>query len=235
MSEQLGSVGGGDVLSSIRRLVSEEKLPKSRAIRIAALKPVEEPVSDKLLLTPALRVEEPVASVKPPKAKAAPKPRATKAKVEPVVTLVSVTPEPVVAEAPPAPDMPTAPDAPPAPIAAADPVDPMDAVIAALAQAMVEETVPEEAPATGVVVELSERRAEREETPKAEELVEELPDLTAEDEGPLLGMGADALRDLVREVLRAELQGEFGERITRNVRKLVRAEIARALMSRGIE
>jgi hypothetical protein len=228
MSEQLGSVGGGDVLSSIRRLVSEEKLPKSRAIRIAAVKPVvEEPVSDKLLLTPALRVEEPVAAVKQIKAKAAPKPRAVKSKVEPVVTLVAapeVLAEPVV-ETPAAPEV---------------AVDPMDAVIAALAKAMVEETAavadaPAEAAPSGVVVELSERRAERDETPKTDDLVDDLPDLTAEDEGPLLGMGADALRDLVREVLRAELQGEFGERITRNVRKLVRAEIARALMSRGIE
>lgn len=35
----------------------------------------------------------------------------------------------------------------------------------------------------------------------------------------------DALRHLVAEVLREELQGELGERITRNVRKLVRREI----------
>jgi len=40
------------------------------------------------------------------------------------------------------------------------------------------------------------------------------------------------LRDLVQRVLREELEGPLGERITRNVRKLVRAEIARALMLR---
>lgn len=39
----------------------------------------------------------------------------------------------------------------------------------------------------------------------------------------------DMLRDLVAEVIREELQGPLGERITRNVRKLVRQEIARAL------
>jgi len=38
-----------------------------------------------------------------------------------------------------------------------------------------------------------------------------------------------ALRDLVRELIVEELQGPLGERITRNIRKLVRAEIARAL------
>lgn len=44
----------------------------------------------------------------------------------------------------------------------------------------------------------------------------------------------DALRDLVRDILREELQGTLGERITRNVRKLVRAEINRALAARDL-
>ena len=38
-----------------------------------------------------------------------------------------------------------------------------------------------------------------------------------------------ALRRLVAELIREELQGELGERITRNVRKLVRREINRAI------
>lgn len=37
------------------------------------------------------------------------------------------------------------------------------------------------------------------------------------------------LRELVRDLIREELQGGLGERITRNIRKLVRAEIARSL------
>ncbi len=45
----------------------------------------------------------------------------------------------------------------------------------------------------------------------------------------------DALRDLVREIIREELQGALGERITRNVRKLVRAEVMRALAAREFE
>ncbi|WP_137112057.1 hypothetical protein [Rhodobacter sp. SY28-1] len=44
-----------------------------------------------------------------------------------------------------------------------------------------------------------------------------------------------ALHEIVRQTLRAELQGELGERITRNVRKLVRAEINRALMARDLD
>lgn len=42
------------------------------------------------------------------------------------------------------------------------------------------------------------------------------------------------LRDLVRDLIREELAGSLGERITRNVRKLVRAEIARALAVREL-
>ncbi|WP_171240071.1 hypothetical protein [Ruegeria sp. HKCCA5491] len=46
-------------------------------------------------------------------------------------------------------------------------------------------------------------------------------DVTALDEA--------ALRDLIAQVVREELQGVLGERITRNVRKMVRREIYRAL------
>lgn len=45
----------------------------------------------------------------------------------------------------------------------------------------------------------------------------------------------DALRDMVSEIVRQELQGALGERITRNVRKLVRREIHRALASQELE
>ncbi|SEM78692.1 hypothetical protein [Palleronia pelagia] len=44
-----------------------------------------------------------------------------------------------------------------------------------------------------------------------------------------------ALRDLVAEIVREELQGALGERITRNVRKLVRREIMRAITVRNFE
>jgi hypothetical protein len=45
----------------------------------------------------------------------------------------------------------------------------------------------------------------------------------------------DALRDMVSEIVRQELQGALGERITRNVRKLVRREIHRTLASQEFE
>ena len=44
----------------------------------------------------------------------------------------------------------------------------------------------------------------------------------------------EALRGLVSALIRDELQGELGERITRNVRKLVRREIQRALAARDL-
>ena len=45
----------------------------------------------------------------------------------------------------------------------------------------------------------------------------------------------EALRDLVADIVREELQGALGERITRNVRKLVRREIHRALAAQELE
>ncbi|MEM7709223.1 MAG: hypothetical protein AAF264_00385 [Pseudomonadota bacterium] len=44
-----------------------------------------------------------------------------------------------------------------------------------------------------------------------------------------------ALRALVADVVREELAGELGERITRNVRKLVRRELRRMLTSDGLD
>ncbi|WP_170417628.1 hypothetical protein [Ruegeria atlantica] len=45
----------------------------------------------------------------------------------------------------------------------------------------------------------------------------------------------DALRKLIAEVVREELQGVLGERITRNVRKMVRREIYKALAEQTLE
>ena len=45
----------------------------------------------------------------------------------------------------------------------------------------------------------------------------------------------DGLRDLVADIVRQELQGALGERITRNVRKLVRREIYRAMATNELD
>ena len=57
--------------------------------------------------------------------------------------------------------------------------------------------------------------------------------LPPEDEAMLFN--EDVLRELVRDILREELAGKMGERITRNIRKLVRAEIARSLAAQEYE
>lgn len=62
------------------------------------------------------------------------------------------------------------------------------------------------------------------------EAVEEVVDDFAEEQV----LDEETLRQMVSQIVRSELQGELGERITRNVRKLVRREIQRALADRSI-
>ncbi|TCO69313.1 hypothetical protein [Rhodovulum euryhalinum] len=59
-------------------------------------------------------------------------------------------------------------------------------------------------------------------------------DAAAEEAGTIV-VDKEMLRDLVAEILRQELQGQLGERITLNMRKLVRREINRALALRDLD
>jgi len=59
-------------------------------------------------------------------------------------------------------------------------------------------------------------------------------DARAEADTASATMDEEALRDLVAEIVREELQGALGERITRNIRKLVRREINRALAAQDL-
>ena len=85
-------------------------------------------------------------------------------------------------------------------------------------------------------------RAELDDGPAAAETVVPPaagPEETAA-EGPGLfdgeaGIDEEMLREIVRDIIREELAGTLGERITRNVRKLVRVEINRALTAREFE
>lgn len=61
---------------------------------------------------------------------------------------------------------------------------------------------------------------------------EEALDVLASEESYL---DEESLRELVADIVREELQGALGERITRNVRKLVRREIHRALVAQELE
>lgn len=68
---------------------------------------------------------------------------------------------------------------------------------------------------------------------------EEIDEDLAEDREALTGddsfLDEESLRELVADIVREELQGALGERITRNVRKLVRREIHRALTAQELE
>ena len=77
-----------------------------------------------------------------------------------------------------------------------------------------------------------------------EEASTEASDVEAEaSEAKPIGLGdidetvldEETLRELVSDIVRKELTGELGERITRNVRKLVRREIHRALATREFD
>lgn len=102
--------------------------------------------------------------------------------------------------------------------------------------------------ATDAVLEIEDKpKAVFQEIPEvdAEEIV--MPDDIEEDEVTLESeaeasiatdsqiIDADILREIVGEMVRAELQGDLGDRITRNVRKLVRREIHHALATRDFE
>ncbi len=65
-------------------------------------------------------------------------------------------------------------------------------------------------------------------TPKAEVM----PGPAQEDDNIF---SEQVLRELVRDLIREQLQGDLGERITRNIRKLVKTEIARALDVRALD
>ena len=104
-------------------------------------------------------------------------------------------------------------------------------------QSAVEEVVTETV--TNSVVEMAEDALKQDDTFEralAEAVgVEEIEaEATAPEIQSSAGIPSD-LRPLISALIREELQGELGERITRNVRKLVRQEIQRALTVREIE
>ena len=71
---------------------------------------------------------------------------------------------------------------------------------------------------------------QREDRDPAEEAA---PDGSAPEDMPILD--EDMLREIVSDIVRKELQGALGERITRNVRKMVRREIQMALSAREFD
>lgn len=249
MSETLSSHEIEDVLSSIRRLVSEDLRP--------AAKPAERPAEDdKLLLTPSFRVVRP-----PPPAPEAAAPPAPPQAAEPADHLIWAAPG----------------EADPGYVEELD-VDPETVSPATLRRGhWTAESMPEvnwtqddddwsdsdsepvaftahprggasldDEPLARAWAERAEAevRAEIErmygpstvqpqpEPPQAAPEREDGPGLFDAEESML---DDEILRDIVREIIREELAGTLGERITRNVRKLVRVEVNRALTAREFE
>lgn len=246
MPDAMSSVEIEDVLSSIRRLVSEELRPAPRqvpadvAVPQAAETAPPSPApaaDDKLMLTPALRVV-PQAQVAPPRPVVLPR---LHLGVETVARVVASTLERKVAAQstewesevgdppllfnamqwtedgwmPPSAQVvqfaPTVADG----AASWAQVDPEAAEPEALHPTPIAEPDPQWAD-----------QAEAEVVAQLEAQPEAAPELRLDEQ---------ALRDLVRTLILEELQGSLGERITRNVRKLVRAEIARTISVHGVE
>ncbi|MFC3087356.1 hypothetical protein [Tabrizicola soli] len=207
MPGSLTSNGVEDLVSSVRRLVSADRCPHD-----------PEP-GEKLLLTPSLRVVPEAAPVAPL-----------------ILTGSDLAPEEaVLVDADWEEPIWSAPEAPLAEIALG--VEEAELVAEAPMWPEVEEE--EALQGEGPVVAFPSAAAPAEAEPVAEnedeiDVAEVLTAAVLEDEN-LRVMDEAELHDLVREILRQELQGSLGERITRNVRKLVRAEVNRALAARSLD
>lgn len=263
MSEPLSSVEIEDVLSSIRRLVSEDLRPMTRG---PAVTPVETP-KQALILTPALRVVSSTPATEP----ASPAIEAVMASVAAGITAQAPEFEPELGDAVPQPATDRTWDG--TDWQAEGEAETSEAVGGTehhlrvdeagevFGEAASDEAFPDLAgPASDVSAEPGWAQSGGEDAafagdaphsaPETREAASEAgwvdeaeaeviaglirtqqdePAVNLLDDAPELTFDEEVLRDLVRDLIREELQGHLGERITRNIRKLVRAEIARAL------
>lgn len=255
MSEPLSSVEIEDVLSSIRKLVSEdlrESQPRPHAVERAeeAAAPMPAAMEDddaplvmrsKLILTPALRVVEDASPAAPGFSSV----RQVMAVVGSAVDSRANEWEPEAGDpergaelaAPPRwspveeEPLAWAGDAPEGEVIAMSAPDAADVPGWAQEQP-VEERAEPEAPAPAANIEPDPAWADAAEEAVIAELEQEAPAALPEEDG--MAYEEQVLRDLVRDIIRDELQGDLGERITRNIRKLVRAEIARAIAAESL-
>ncbi len=228
MSDPLENMEIQDVLSSIRRLVSEDRRDPARDRRagIVEAKPVAS--DDKLVLTAAQRIRGSEAP-------------GDVVEAEAVASPGGMSPETTVAEL-----EASVADTGAELAAAADENE--DATAGGAPESGVSETaIPGEEPARGTATpagfadtrrlnltarDLVAGEAEGESLDTPEEAGQE-PHPGAQD--GITEAEMEILRDLVAEIIREELRGPLGERITGNVRMLVRREINRALASRNLD
>ena len=226
MSEPVSDGEIEDVLSSIRRLISDD----------VSRRAPEPQVMDRFVLTPALRVMDgdPAVTgdsddVAEPKAARVKPARAVPRNVEEAVSATARTElEERIAELEAAvsrsreewePDG-SEPEAEELP----------ERHIFAHSEPEEDQPEPSEAPSAEPVPTFRRDRteAEAEEQPEAAEDVS-LPERSGAKGTGLAVVDDEALKELVAQVVRKELQGAMGERITRNVRRMVRREIQQAL------
>lgn len=243
MSEPLSSNDIEDVLSSIRRLVSEDLRPIAR-VPAAAPAAVLAETNEKLILTPALRVVEqadPQAgrlhlsyprTVEIPGFDAEPmaEDRVAPDEMQKVFASVNAATTEVVQPQ----DLDTE-----APMFDGAMMTPEEESAAVPAWAQIgfdtdegeEQTAPVAADVKAEWADAAEASviaslAAEEVLPSQAEPEGQADDARDQDEEVLFN--EEVLRALVRDILREELAGSLGERITRNIRKLVRAELARS-------
>jgi hypothetical protein len=270
MSEPMSSVEIEDVLTSIRRLVSDDLRPLHRPTpHPSAFRPLTggrdgergaAPGTDRLILTPALRVvrsnDRPIKTViaalevaveaqdEPWESETGDEAPAAEAAGGSVGWDDHVWEDVITGEDPPQ-EMPA--QSMLDEILAVRPEDPRADPTPMGAESRGPEAVPE-APAA-VVKDHSDpvwlAQAEAEVLASlADDAAEEVTEIftsrrtaapVAEDDDDAITFDEEVLRDLVRDLIREELHGALGERITRNIRKLVRTEISRMLTAQTYE
>ncbi len=217
MTEAVSRNGGEDVLSSIRRLVAQDApLPE----------PTKPASQEKLLLTPALRVDDAEQSALD----------AGRDTVQAEQQNASAPAESAPAQTQ---DAGQAPEAGPSASGGAramdDPVseDGVTAYDPAMSDAQMTTDTPYSAPSP-------EDRALDATLARLQAVLSGATrpagtEALSGDEGPLDDVIDEGmLYQIVAHIVRQELQGELGEKITRNIRKLVRAEVARELQLRQL-
>ncbi|NVO23904.1 hypothetical protein [Donghicola mangrovi] len=243
MSEPNTNVDIEDVLTSIRRLVSEE----AHDVVLEKVKP--HGAADRLVLTPALRIAEPPVQVAEPEevvittVEAAPEvDEAPFVEVDPEteITDLDFTAEPEEIEFAEVEEVEVAPLRRPADNL---PIDQKISELSAAFDRAKAEYEPEEGDVFGGIAsplpwaethpsdQLSGKAAG--EGPLDDDAFDEDDASDSDDEVPMFDQ--EVLRAMVAQIVREELQGELGERITRNVRKLIRREINRALAIQDLE
>lgn len=252
MSDSVVNTGSQDVLSSVKRLVTEDTHEESEFIFIPS---APAPKPGRLVLTDALRVsDEPLTTEKPAPLKLMPQHSArddapADAANEPASPAepMRLQPRDVVRQGDVAASVQT-PDAAPKRDLAGSLSAKIEALEAAIARTEDQwepdgESDDDYSGTKTKAVEWPVDTASAQSaiaTPKDEPVATFIRDPAVKEgttSGPdePLNLSQDELRDLVAQIVREELQGALGERITRNLRKMVRREIARVVTEQSVD